>query len=233
MKSLLLGTVMAVALSAAAAAQSTNDASKAPASPTATPPANTTVNPPPNTAARATPTPNADTAAKATPTPADTTAQTAGAGEFVTQQEKGQLRAPKLVGVAVYDSQNKSVGKIDDLILDKDGAIKAVVIGIGGFLGIGRKDVALPYSAIHWQTEERTVATNEPPPATSGNATTPAQQPQAKKIDPAATEAYNGYPDRAVIDMSQAQLKAAPEFKYANDPATSAAKTTDRAPEQK
>src|SRR5947209_1264236 len=59
------------------------------------------------------------------------------------------------------------------------------------------------------------------------NRAAPAQQPQGKKVDPAATEAYNGYPDRAVIDMSQAQLKSAPEFKYASDPATSATRSTD------
>ena len=69
------------------------------------------------------------------------------------------MRAPKLVGVAVYDKDNKSVGKISDMLMDKHGKVEAVVIGIGGFLGIGAKNVALPYDQIHWQTEQRTVAT--------------------------------------------------------------------------
>ena len=100
--------------------------------------------------------------------------------------------------------------------------MKAVVIGVGGFLGIGRKDVAVPYSSIHWQTEQRSVATNEPPAANpagnAGSVSGPSEKPAAKRIDPAETEAYQGYPDRAIIDISQAQLKSAPEFKYAENP---------------
>jgi sporulation protein YlmC with PRC-barrel domain len=141
---------------------------------------------------------------------------------FIDKQDMGLVRAPKLVGVAVYDSNNKNVGKIDDILLDHSGQVKAVVIGVGGFLGIGKKDVAVPYGSIHWQTEQRSVATSEPPAANpagnSGAMTGSAEKPVAKRIDPAATEAYQGYPDRAVIDVSQAQLKSAPEFKYAENP---------------
>jgi sporulation protein YlmC with PRC-barrel domain len=144
---------------------------------------------------------------------------------FIDKQDMGLVRAPKLVGVAVYDSNNKSVGKIDDILLDHSGEVKAVVIGVGGFLGIGKKDVAVPYSSIHWQTEQRSVATSDSPAANpanpagnSGAMTGTADKPVAKRIDPAATEAYQGYPDRAVIDVSQAQLKSAPEFKYAENP---------------
>jgi hypothetical protein len=169
------------------------------------------------------------------------TTSAANGGDFIDSQAPGLLRAPKLVGVAVYGSDNKSVGKIDDLLLDKDGTVKAVVIGVGGFLGIGKKDVAVPYSAIKWQTEARTVATNDAPPANSASGTTAngatgagdkmaSNQTNTVKIDPAKTEAYQGYPDRAVIDMSQDQLKNAPEFKYASNPASTAADGTTTKP---
>ena len=118
------------------------------------------------------------------------------------------MRAPKLVGVAVYDSDNKDVGKIADLLIDHDGKVQAVVIGIGGFLGIGSKDVAVPYSAMHWQTEQRTVAVNNRRPANgrrrsnAATTTTAGRSSRRRKtVDPAKTEAYHGYPDRAVIDM--------------------------------
>ena len=52
----------------------------------------------------------------------------------------------------------------------------------------------------------------------TGNGAAANNQPQGVKVSPAETEAYQGYPDRAVIDMSQDQLKAAPEFKYAQNP---------------
>jgi sporulation protein YlmC with PRC-barrel domain len=156
---------------------------------------------------------------------------------FIDKQDVGMVRAPKLVGVAVYDSNNKSVGKIDDLLIDHSGQVKAVVIGVGGFLGIGKKDVAVPYGSIHWQTEQRSVATNEAPAANpagnSGAMTGTAEKPATKQIDPAAAEAYQGYPDRAVIDISQAQLKSAPEFKYAENPEQKMETTAPATPAQK
>jgi sporulation protein YlmC with PRC-barrel domain len=46
---------------------------------------------------------------------------------------------------AVYDPSNNKIGDIDDLVLDTGGQIKTAVIGVGGFLGIGQKDVAVPF----------------------------------------------------------------------------------------
>ena len=54
---------------------------------------------------------------------------------FVMKQEKTQWRAPKLVGVGVYGPDEKQIGKIDDLVMDHNGATQTVVIGVGGFLG--------------------------------------------------------------------------------------------------
>ena len=48
---------------------------------------------------------------------------------------KGSWRTSKLVGLTVYNDSNESLGSINDLLTDKSGDIKAVVIGVGGFLG--------------------------------------------------------------------------------------------------
>jgi sporulation protein YlmC with PRC-barrel domain len=48
----------------------------------------------------------------------------------------------------VYDQGQHSIGKIDDVLVDKSGKITAFLVGVGGFLGIGEKDVALPFSAV-------------------------------------------------------------------------------------
>ena len=59
----------------------------------------------------------------------------------------------------------------------------------------------------------------ESPPApasVTGGASNP--PPPAKRADPAATEANQGYPDKASLNMTFAQLKSAPDFKYAPDP---------------
>lgn len=81
------------------------------------------------------------------------TAATSGHAQagFLQQQDQGQWRSSKLVGASVYGPDNKSIGSIDDLIVDTNGGIKAAVIGVGGFLGVGQKDVAVPFSALNIQ----------------------------------------------------------------------------------
>ena len=54
-----------------------------------------------------------------------------------------QIRASKMIGSAVYDVQNRKIGKVDDVILNKDGKVDAVVVDVGSFLGMGGKDVAI------------------------------------------------------------------------------------------
>jgi sporulation protein YlmC with PRC-barrel domain len=48
----------------------------------------------------------------------------------------------------VYDKSQHNVGKIDDVLIDKSGKITALMVGVGGFLGMGEKDVALPFTAV-------------------------------------------------------------------------------------
>jgi len=49
----------------------------------------------------------------------------------------------------VYDKGQNTVGKIDDVLVDKSGKITALMVGVGGFLSVGEKDVALPFTAVH------------------------------------------------------------------------------------
>jgi sporulation protein YlmC with PRC-barrel domain len=78
---------------------------------------------------------------------ADTKADKKQAG-FVQNQDSSEWRSSKLVGTSVYGPDDKSIGTIDDLIVDEKGAIKAAVIGVGGFLGVGQKDVAVPFESL-------------------------------------------------------------------------------------
>ena len=49
----------------------------------------------------------------------------------------------------VYDPSDNKIGDIDDVLIDKDGKVTALIIGVGGFLGMGEKDVAIPFSDVH------------------------------------------------------------------------------------
>ncbi len=48
----------------------------------------------------------------------------------------------------VYDPKQSKIGKIDDVLVDKSGKVTALVIGVGGFLGAGEKDVIVPFTAV-------------------------------------------------------------------------------------
>jgi sporulation protein YlmC with PRC-barrel domain len=59
------------------------------------------------------------------------------------------MRATNLIGANVTNMANETVGEINDLVLDKDGKVAAVVVGVGGFLGIGEREVALDYKSLN------------------------------------------------------------------------------------
>lgn len=145
---------------------------------------------------------------------------------FVKEQAMNQWRASKLVGVSVMGADQKKIGKIDDVLFDHDGNAQVIVIGVGGFLGIGAKDVGVPFKTMQWRTEGRTVATAGPPPAATGagadSTTSPAGTAGTAKTDPAATEASQGYPDMGVLSMTKEQLQGAPDFHYAASPTADA-----------
>ena len=69
-----------------------------------------------------------------------------------TRVDTDQL-ATKIIGAPVYSSAANDadhLGDINDLVLNNNGEIAAVVLGVGGFLGIGEKQVAVDYSALQW-----------------------------------------------------------------------------------
>ena len=65
----------------------------------------------------------------------------------------GDRFATRIIGQQVYDSTAADanvLGNINDLVINENGTIAAVTIGVGGFLGIGEKQVAVAYSALQW-----------------------------------------------------------------------------------
>ena len=98
-------------------------------------------------------TPPADATAPATsPDSAATTEATQ--PKFIAQQEDSELLASSLMGKTVYNPADESLGKINDLVFAKEGGIQAVVVGVGGFLGIGEKNVAVSYGAVQATTTQ-------------------------------------------------------------------------------
>jgi hypothetical protein len=71
---------------------------------------------------------------------------------FLTAPPPGTMRVSDVIGTAVIGSDIRRLGTIDDVVLDPNGAVAAVVIGTGGFLGVGEKSVAVPFDLFLWNT---------------------------------------------------------------------------------
>lgn len=76
------------------------------------------------------------------------TAPASAGQKFVNTQTSDQWLASDLMGLKVMGNGDENIGSISDLLVDKDGNIVAAVIGVGGFLGIGQKDVAISFDTI-------------------------------------------------------------------------------------
>ncbi|MDB5579169.1 MAG: photosystem reaction center subunit [Bradyrhizobium sp.] len=152
-------------------------------------------------------------------TPAATTDKTAAAPAAAASDTsfQGNWRGSKLVGLSVYNDSNESLGSINDLLMDKSGNIKGVVIGVGGFLGVGEHLVAVPFDKIKFVNEP--VATNTAAASPSGASGMTAIRPSAGTTTGSAPAAPVSkpnpwYPDHAVLNATKDELKALPEFKY-------------------
>jgi hypothetical protein len=68
---------------------------------------------------------------------------------FIRQQTANDWRGSDLIGSSIYGPDNKSIGDVNDVLIAGGGEVKAVVVGVGGFLGVGEKNVALPFDALN------------------------------------------------------------------------------------
>ncbi|MFD1744628.1 PRC-barrel domain-containing protein [Rhizobium helianthi] len=95
-------------------------------------------------------------------------------GPFVTVPGQGAWKVSDLRGKSVYTTGGESIGSISDVLVSQDGSVNAVILGVGGFLGINEKDVAVDMSALQLgpgmtQKEADQAAANTP--AVSGETT--------------------------------------------------------------
>ena len=154
--------------------------------------------------------------------PTDRTAPAATATSPATSSDKmmlkGKWRASKLMGLNVYNDANEKLGDINELILDKDGKVNAVVIGVGGFLGMGEHDIAVTMDKLKFVEEpvrtSATTTTTTTRETTTGAATAPANSTATTTTR--ASNVNDWTPDHAVMSGNKEQLKALPQFKYSD-----------------
>jgi sporulation protein YlmC with PRC-barrel domain len=148
-KELQIAAALAALLSAPALAQNTPPTAPAAGPQTAPAPA-------PQAGGTATPASPTTQPSATGPGPAPSTAAAPAAGgpSFVQAQQDQEMLASDLLGAQVYNAENQSLGEINDVLLAQDGRLKAVVVGVGGFLGIAERDVAVPWEALQVSRDE-------------------------------------------------------------------------------
>jgi sporulation protein YlmC with PRC-barrel domain len=102
-------------------------------------------------------------------------------------------RVSKLMGLDVYNNTKEKVGDISEVLVDKTGKVTSVVIGVGGFLGVGEHDIAVPMEKLSF---------SEAPVNSSTTGSS------------AKDSAKDWVPDHAMMNATKEQLKAMPQFKY-------------------
>jgi len=140
-------------------------------------------------------------------------------GSFMTEMRAGLWRASKLNGVNVYNAQNEKIGDINDVLIDQQGKAQAVVIGVGGFLGMGEHDVAIPFEQVKFSDDPIRTASSSSSSSTSSSSSSNTANRNVDRSDVTGTtrttsDNRRGYPDHAIVNMTKDQLKAAPQFKY-------------------
>jgi PRC-barrel domain len=119
------------------------------------------------------------------------------AAKFLSSQSTDQWVFSKFKGTDVLGPDNAQVGDVNDLLFDKNGKIIGMIVGVGGFLGIGEKSVAIDMSAF------------QVVPASTGAATTVG----AASADADPTNV------KLKVTWTKDQLQNAPDFQYYKSPA--------------
>ena len=117
--------------------------------------------------------------------------------------------ASKLVGLNVYNTANEKIGDISEILLDTSGKVSGVIIGVGGFLGLGQHDVLVQMEQLKFVNEPRPST-----PTTTTTAPTSTTTPPTAGTTTARSANEKWYPDHATMNATKDQLKGMPAFKY-------------------
>jgi sporulation protein YlmC with PRC-barrel domain len=126
---------------------------------------------------------------------------------FLAGQAEDQVLASAIMGIEVAGPEGENIGTVDDLLVDRDGRLAAVIVGIGGFLGIGQKDVAIPVEALTFDLE------------TDPAVVEPAAGAAEPHEDRSAVWNWGASENlrRIVVDFTRAELDHAPDFTRLDD----------------
>ncbi|HSD93296.1 MAG TPA: DUF4142 domain-containing protein [Methyloceanibacter sp.] len=127
---------------------------------------------------------------------------------YVTRQATNDWSAEALIGRTVENTNGDNLGEINNVIINEKGDVEAVIIGVGGFLGIGEKDVGVPFKALEFRTEAEMQRSEDG---------------TAKETDERRTDARDARFDAEhgdiviVLATTKEDLEAAPDFAWLDE----------------
>jgi sporulation protein YlmC with PRC-barrel domain len=155
------------------------------------------------------------------PTPPEQQTQQTGQGmvEFIDEQQQSNWMTSALIGRNVTNSQGETLGDINDIIIDEQGKVVAVVIGVGGFLGIGEKNVGVRYTNLQFEPILEQQRAPAPTPTQQPGTDPTRQAPRPEPVErPQSTQEDSKHRDkRIVLDVSKEQLESAPFYRKLGD----------------
>jgi putative membrane protein len=128
--------------------------------------------------------------------------------KYLTRQAPTDWTAEALIGRTVENSNGDNLGEINNVIINEKGDVVAVVIGVGGFLGIGEKNVGVPFDALDFRTVD---------PA-EGRADKTKEEKAEQKNESAEARFDSEHGDmHIVLNTTKDDLEAAPEFAWLDE----------------
>jgi sporulation protein YlmC with PRC-barrel domain len=164
----------------------------------------------------------------------DTTGAATGDATYLTEQAENHISVNDFMGQAIYTADNEAIGDINDLLVEKEGGVVAAVVGVGGFLGIGEKNVAIPFDkiTITREMDDSAAMTSTDGTAATGTGTTATGTTATDTTGTTATtgetnaEAVANAEVRLTTTETAESLRNAPEFRTLDDQAADAGTTT-------
>ncbi len=131
----------------------------------------------------------------------------------VNASSTGDWQASQLIKLNVYNNNNEKIGDIKELMMNKDGKIDQAVIGVGGCLGIGERDVAVKFSDLKF-SDQPVKSSSNTGNATSSTSGAGTASSSSSSQNTTMTGSAKNYPDHAVLNMTKDQLQSMPQFNY-------------------
>jgi hypothetical protein len=131
------------------------------------------------------------------------------------QRTHGEWRSSQIVGADVYNDHDERIGSVDELLVGEDGRVAEVVLSVDGFLGIGAKLVAVPYSQLRFEEHAEIQTTTGGPAGTITVPPVAPAAPAAPGVPAAAPPPRPVATTRLVLPgATRDSLRALPEFRY-------------------